>query len=68
MIITGKKNREIAYEKQQVKILAISENERIEFQSISEASRKLNIPRNTIQLNLKKDRIHSSGYRFEYVD
>ncbi|MED4403257.1 hypothetical protein [Metabacillus fastidiosus] len=33
-----------------------------------EASRVLNISRNTIQLNLKKDRVHSSGYRFKYCD
>ena len=68
IVISARENRRIAYEKQQRKIIAYNDNEAIEFQSISEASRKLGIPRNTIQLNLKKDRVHSSGYRFEYCN
>lgn len=66
-VITGDENRRIAHEKQQRKIIAISEAEKIEFNSVAEASRKLNIQRGSIQYSLKNGWVTKAGYRFEYL-
>ncbi|MED1565348.1 NUMOD1 domain-containing DNA-binding protein [Bacillus paramycoides] len=65
-VISTEENRKIAYQKQQKRIVAMNENEEIKFQSISEASRNLNIPRNTIQHYLKNGKRHPTGYQFKY--
>ncbi|MFZ0444184.1 MAG: hypothetical protein WAM95_06030 [Bacillus sp. (in: firmicutes)] len=65
-IITAKENRKLAHEKQQRKIIAISDTEEIEFNSVSEASRKLNIQRGSIQYSLKNGWSTKIGYKFEY--
>lgn len=65
-VISTEENRKMAYRKQQKRIVAMNENEEITFQSISEASRNLNIPRNTIQYYLKNGMRHPIGYQFKY--
>ncbi len=49
-------------------IVAIKDNERLEFQSVSEAGRQLNIPHRTVYNLVKNGNTHSSGYRFEFLD
>ncbi len=66
MVVTAEENRKFAYQKQQKKIVALAQNETIQFVSVSEASRILNIPRNTIQLYLKNEKQHSTGFYFKY--
>ncbi|MEH7612045.1 hypothetical protein [Gottfriedia acidiceleris] len=66
VVISAEENRKFAYEKQQKKIVAVAQNETIQFDSVSEASRILNIPRNTIQSYLKNEKQHSSGFYFKY--
>ncbi|EMX0192432.1 hypothetical protein AAFX88_003438 [Bacillus cereus] len=65
-VISTEENRKMAYRKQQKKIVAMDEHEEIMFQSISVASRNLNIPRNTIQHYLKNGKRHPTGYQFKY--
>lgn len=50
------------------KIVAIKNGEQVVFDSIRYASQQLNIKRPTIHHYLKTGKIHSSGYRFEYLD
>ncbi|HDR7770413.1 TPA: hypothetical protein QCY13_001650 [Bacillus paranthracis] len=66
VVISKYENWKMAYRKQQKRIVAMNENEEIMFQSISEASRNLNIPRNTIQYYLKNGKRHPIGYHFKY--
>ncbi|MED2981289.1 NUMOD1 domain-containing DNA-binding protein [Bacillus thuringiensis] len=66
VVLLQKENWEMAYRKQQKQIVAINENEETTFQSISEAGRNLNIPRNTIQHYLKNGKLHPIGYHFKY--
>lgn len=65
-VITKDENWKMAYRKQQKQIVAMNENEKITFQSISEAGRNLNIPRNTVQHYLKNGKRHPTGYQFKY--
>ncbi|EEL35701.1 hypothetical protein bcere0019_11200 [Bacillus cereus Rock3-28] len=66
VVISKDENWKMAYQKQQKQIVALNENERIMFRSISEAGRKLSIPRNTIQHYLKNGKHHPTGYYFKY--
>ena len=54
-------------EKQKKKIVAIGETKEMVFDSISEASKQLNINRGSIQQYLKKGEVHTSGYLFQYL-
>lgn len=65
-VIATEENRKMAYRKQQKRIVVMNENAEIMFQSISEASRSLTIPRNTIQHYLKNGKRHPTGYQFKY--
>lgn len=66
-VVTADKNRKEAYKKQQRKIIAYDDTQEIEFVSVSEASRKLNIGRNGIQFCLKNGwHNKSTGLRFRY--
>lgn len=47
-------NRKIACQKHQKRIVVMNENEEIMFQTISDASRNLSIPMNTIKLQKEK--------------
>ncbi|MBD7937022.1 hypothetical protein H9655_08260 [Cytobacillus sp. Sa5YUA1] len=66
-VITAEENRRIANEKQKQSIFAINNNEKIKFDSIAEASRKLNIKDGTLRRYVKNGKRHSSGYRFQKV-
>ena len=66
-VITAEENRRIALENQQRLIIAISETEKIKFDSISKASRELKIHRGSIQYSLKNRWVTKAGYRFEYL-
>lgn len=66
-VITAKKNRKLANKNHQRNIIAIGENGKMKFSSISEASRKLDIKRSNIQACLKHGWTSQSGYRFEYL-
>lgn len=66
-VVTAEKNRREAYEKQRRKIIAYDDTKEIEFESVSEASRQLNIDRNGIQYCLKNSwQNKSTGLRFKY--
>ncbi|MED4635001.1 hypothetical protein P9443_19195 [Peribacillus frigoritolerans] len=49
-------------------IVAIKDGERIEFPSVAEAGRQLNIPPKNVYNFVMRGAIHSSGYRFEFLD
>ncbi|MGG3911265.1 hypothetical protein [Peribacillus simplex] len=49
-------------------MLAIKGSQRIEFESVAEAGRQLNINDRTVYNHLKRGTPHSSGYRFEFLD
>ena len=49
-------------------IVAIKGSERIEYESIQEASKKLDIIHQNVYNYLKSGRTHSSGYKFEFLD
>ncbi len=66
VVISKDENWKMAYRKQQKRIVAMNEHKEIMFQSISEASRHLSIPRNTIQYYLKNSKRHPAGYQFKY--
>jgi hypothetical protein len=68
VVITAKKNRKLANQTHQRKILAINENEKIKFDSVSKASQKLEINRSNIQACLKYGWKNRSGYWFEYCE
>lgn len=66
-VISRDENSKIAYTKQQRKILAFNENEKMEFESIANASRALNVQRSSIGVCLKRGNRHKpSGYYFKY--
>lgn len=67
-IISTKENRNIAYQKQQGKIIAVSKTEEILFHSVSEASRTLNIKRPTLINYLKNGKQHLTGFHFKYYN
>ncbi|HFJ9456984.1 TPA: hypothetical protein ACGW7F_002176 [Bacillus cereus] len=49
-------------------VVAIKNDERIEFESVIEASRQLNISNKIVYHCVRNGNIHSSGYRFEFLD
>ncbi|MEH7668033.1 hypothetical protein V7419_14945 [Bacillus sp. JJ689] len=53
-VISTEENRKIACQKHQKRIVVMNENEEIMFQTISDASRNLSIPMNTIKLQKEK--------------
>lgn len=66
-VVTADTNRKEAYIKQQRKISAYDDAKEIEFESVSEASRKLNIGRNGIQYCLKNGwQNKSTDLHFKY--
>lgn len=66
MVISAEKNKKIAYEKQQRKVLPISETEQIEFISVTETSKFFDLKRTTLIGYLKNGKKHSCGYLFKY--
>lgn len=65
-VISAEKNRKLQYEKQQRKVIAISESEEIKFESVTKTSEVLNIKRTTLIGYLQNGKQHSSGYFFKY--
>ncbi|PFQ61211.1 hypothetical protein COK21_27810 [Bacillus cereus] len=49
-------------------IVAIKSAEKIEFESVAQAARHLNITPQNVYNHVKKGTPHSSGYRFEFLD
>lgn len=49
-------------------VVAIRNNERFEFESVEEAARQLNFTGQSVYHSLRNCTIHSSGYRFEFLD
>ncbi|MEH7513343.1 hypothetical protein V7146_11535 [Gottfriedia acidiceleris] len=69
VVLSAKENNKLCVEKQQRKVMAFSNTQEIEFQSLSEASRNLNIRHSSITSCLKRGNRHkATGYYFKYVD
>jgi len=49
-------------------IVAIKGSDRIEFESVAEAGRQLNITKQNVYNYVKRGATHRSGYRFEFLD
>ncbi|MEB9610031.1 hypothetical protein P4J23_08215 [Bacillus cereus] len=49
-------------------MVAVKSSEKIEFKSVAEAGRQLNISHQIVYNHLKNGKKHSSGYRFEFLD
>lgn len=67
VVLLAEENRKIGRDKQKKKIIAISDTQKVEFDSVAEASRQLSINRGSIQQYLKKGEVHTSGYFFQYA-
>lgn len=67
VVLSAEEHRKIGRNKQKKKIVAISDTQKIKFDSVAEASRQLRINRGSIQQYLKKKEVHSSGYLFQYA-
>ncbi|MFY0762134.1 hypothetical protein AB1K32_25370 [Metabacillus dongyingensis] len=66
-VISGEDNRKIANNKLSKKIIASKNNKQIEFESISEAGRNLNIKRTNIRYFLRSGNAdRTTGYSFKY--
>ncbi|MCM2532189.1 hypothetical protein NDK43_06975 [Neobacillus pocheonensis] len=66
-VITAEENNKLHHDKQQRKVLAFNDNEKMEFNSLAETGKILNIPRSSIITSIKRNSRHKSGYYFKYV-
>jgi hypothetical protein len=65
-VVLAEDNEALAREKQKKKVLVMSDNEKMEFNSLAETSKILNIPRQTIISCIRRNSKHKSGYYFNY--
>ena len=66
MVIPANENEDMSREKQKKKVLIISDNEKMEIESLAETNKILNIPRSTIISCIRRNSKHKSGYNFKY--
>jgi hypothetical protein len=67
VVMPSEINRRMGRQKQKKPVFAISNEETIRFGSVSDCSQVLKINRGSIQQYLKKGKVHSSGYYFQYL-
>ncbi|MDP9742824.1 UNVERIFIED_ORG: hypothetical protein QFZ59_004654 [Bacillus sp. B2I3] len=67
-VMLSEENQKMGREKQKKSILAISENESNEFDSLAKACQQLGINRSTMISCIRRGSRHKSGYNFKYID
>ncbi|MEJ9232239.1 hypothetical protein LAV79_22840 [Peribacillus butanolivorans] len=65
-VLLSEENQKMGREKQKKSILAISENESNEFDSLANACQQLGINRSTMISCIRRGSRHKSGYHFKY--
>ncbi|MGE6205360.1 hypothetical protein [Guptibacillus hwajinpoensis] len=65
-VVSTKDNESESRKKQQKKLLVMIDEKSVEYDSLADASKKLNIPRSTIISCIKRGNQHKSGYYFKY--
>ncbi|WHX62790.1 hypothetical protein [Peribacillus frigoritolerans] len=65
-VLLSEENQKMGREKQKKSILAISENESNEFDSLAKACQQLGINRSTMISCIRRRSRHKSGYHFKY--
>ncbi len=65
-VVSAEENEARARERQKKKVLVMSDNKRLEFESLAETSKILNIPRSSIISCIRRNSQHKSGYNFKY--
>lgn len=67
-VITAKENLKLANDKQKKSVIAIRGNEKIKFETLTEAGKQLNLNKAMIGRYAINGKQHFSGYRFEFCE